>query len=116
MAFSQEFRAGQEPAKGSLRFDDSAFPELGEFIEALGAAASFGRWFAGPGGEEALLFEPIESCVKRAWRGLAMRTCFDFGPDADAIRGVFQAKNGQEDNLFEFPESGSRLHNNYKIE
>jgi hypothetical protein len=104
MVFSDEVDSDEQTAEGGLRLDDSTLSQFGEFVKALGAAASFGRRFARSSGEEALLFEPVEGSVEGAGRRLPTRTRLNLGSDTNPVRGVLQAKNGKEHNLFEFTE------------
>ena len=75
-----------------------------------GTTAPLRRGLACPRRDESLSFHPVERRVHGAYRHLPARTRGEFAPDVHAVGVVTKTKNGEEDELFEFPEKIAFTH------
>ena len=68
---------------------------------ALGPASTLRRRVSDSDCDQSLFFEPVQCRVKRARSGFTIRALGDFVADADGVGGIAQAKNCEQNDLFE---------------
>jgi hypothetical protein len=101
---------------GSLSAGNGINSTAGNGEEALGAAAALRGGITRARGEKTFFGEAIEGRVECADGRLTSDAGLDFGADGEAVGVVAEAKDSEDNDLFELTETGGLSHLFHRIE